>query len=96
LPVSLAQIHLFLLCPFDLKAECIAFQMQVVMNKCFLLNPEKILVQIRLVIFEKNAPLILKNDVSYIVYCLSVIIRPTYAIRILFSLFFYLIFVILK
>jgi len=39
--------------------------MQVVMNKCFLLNPEKILAQIRLV-FEKNAkiaPLIPKNDV---------------------------------
>jgi len=41
--------------------------MQVVMNKCFLLNPEKNLVQIRLVVFEKNAkntPLIPKNDVS--------------------------------
>jgi len=25
------------------------------MNKCFLLNPEKNLVQIRLVVFEKNA-----------------------------------------
>jgi len=33
------------------------------MNKCFLLNYEKNLVQIRLVILEKNAPLILKNDV---------------------------------
>jgi len=31
------------------------------MNKCFLLNPEKkFWAQIRLVIFEKNAPLILK------------------------------------
>jgi len=29
--------------------------MQIVMNKCFLLNPEKILTQLRLVIFEKNA-----------------------------------------
>jgi len=41
--------------------------MQVVMNKCFLLNPEKNLAQIRLVIFEKdakNAPLIPKNDVT--------------------------------
>jgi len=40
--------------------------MQVVMNKCFLLNSEKNLAQIRLVIFEnnaKNAPLIPKNDV---------------------------------
>jgi len=38
--------------------------MQVVMNKCFLLNPEKKLAQIHLVIFEKNAPLIPKNDVT--------------------------------
>jgi len=38
--------------------------MQVVMNKCFLLNPEKKLAQIRLVVFEKNAPLIPKNDVT--------------------------------
>jgi len=37
------------------------------MNKRFLLNPEKNLAQIRLVVFEKNAktaPLILKNDVT--------------------------------
>jgi len=34
------------------------------MNKCFLLNPEKNLVQIRHVVFEINAPLILKNDVT--------------------------------
>jgi len=37
------------------------------MNKCFLLNPEKNLVQIRLVVFEKNAknaPLLPKNDVT--------------------------------
>jgi len=32
--------------------------MQVVMNKCFLLNPEK-LAQIRLAVFEKR-----KNDVT--------------------------------
>jgi len=32
---------------------CVA--MQVGMNKYFLLNPEKFLAQIRLVIFEKNA-----------------------------------------
>jgi len=31
------------------------FSMQVVMNKCFLLNPEKKLAQICLVVFEKNA-----------------------------------------
>jgi len=40
--------------------------MQVAMNKCFL-NPEKKLVQIRLVVFEKyekNAPLISRNDVT--------------------------------
>jgi len=34
------------------------------MNKFFLLNPEKKLTQIRLVVFEKNAPLIPKNDVT--------------------------------
>jgi len=38
--------------------------MQVVMNKCFFLNPEKTLVQIRIVVFEKNAPIIPKNDVT--------------------------------
>jgi len=38
--------------------------MQVVMNKRFLLNHEKILAQIRLVIFEINATLIPKNDVT--------------------------------
>jgi len=34
------------------------------MNKCFLLNPEKKLAQIRLVVFEKNAPLIPENNVT--------------------------------
>jgi len=29
--------------------------MQIVMNKCFLLNSEKNLVRIRLTVFEKNA-----------------------------------------
>jgi len=41
--------------------------MQVVRKKCFLLNPEKNLAQIRLVVFEKiekNASLIPKNDVT--------------------------------
>jgi len=38
--------------------------MHVVMKNCFLLNPEKNLAQIRLVVFEKNAPLITKNDVT--------------------------------
>jgi len=36
--------------------------MQVVMNKCFFLNPKKNLAQIRLVVFMKNAPLIPKNN----------------------------------
>jgi len=40
------------------------FSIQVVINKCFLLNPKKNLAQIRLVVFEKNAPLIPKNDVT--------------------------------
>jgi len=47
---------------FKGRAHC--FSMQVVMNKRFLLNPEKNLAQIRLVILEKNAPLIPKNDVT--------------------------------
>jgi len=50
-----------------LKGRVHCFSMQVVMNKYFLLNPEKILAQIRLVVFEinaKNAPLISKNDVT--------------------------------
>jgi len=38
--------------------------MQIVINKCFLINPEKKLAQIHLVVFEKNAPLILKNVVT--------------------------------
>jgi len=41
--------------------------MQVVINKRFLLNPEKNLTQIRLVVFKenaKNAPLLSKNDVA--------------------------------
>jgi len=38
--------------------------MQVVINKCFLLNPEKNLVQIRFVVIEKNASLISKNYVT--------------------------------
>jgi len=43
------------------------FSMQVIMNKCFLLNPKKSLAQIRLIVFEKNekdAPLIPKHDVT--------------------------------
>jgi len=38
-----------------LKGLVHCFSMQVVMIKCFLLNPKK---------FEKNAPLILKTDVT--------------------------------
>jgi len=38
------------------------FSMQVVMNQCFLLNLEKKIAQIRLAVYEKNAPLIPKND----------------------------------
>jgi len=38
--------------------------MQVAMNKCFFLNPEKNLAQIRLIVYEKNAPLNPKNDVT--------------------------------
>jgi len=39
----------------NFKGRVNCFSMQVVMNKCFLLNPVKILAQIRLVVFEKNA-----------------------------------------
>jgi len=45
---------------FKGQKHCIS--MQVVMNKCFHLNSEKNLAQIRLV-FEKNAPLLPRNDV---------------------------------
>jgi len=39
--------------------------MQVVLNECFLLNPEKKnLAQIRLDFFEKYAPLIPKYDIN--------------------------------
>jgi len=40
---------------FGLRGRMHCFSMQVVMNKCYLLNSEKNLVQIRLVVFEKNA-----------------------------------------
>jgi len=40
------------------------FLKQVIINKYFLLNREKNLAQIRLVVFKKNAPLIEKNDVT--------------------------------
>jgi len=49
---------------YNLKAGCIAFQCRFKMNKCFLVNPEKNLAQIRLVVYEKNAPSIPKNDVT--------------------------------
>jgi len=48
------------------RVHCFSMQVEVVMNKCFL-NPEKKLVQNRLVVFEKNAKhtlLIPKNDVT--------------------------------
>jgi len=38
-----------------LKGSVQYFSMQVVINKCFFLNPEKNLAQIRLAVFEKNA-----------------------------------------
>jgi len=38
--------------------------MQIVMSKCFLLNHENNLAQVRLVVFEKNAYFISKNDVT--------------------------------
>jgi len=38
-----------------IKGRVQCFSMQVVMNKCFLLNPEKNFAQISLVVFEKNS-----------------------------------------
>jgi len=53
------------------KGPVLRFSQQVVMNKCFLLDPEKNLLQISAVIFEKNVkPLnpdalqFRKNDVT--------------------------------
>jgi len=39
--------------------------MQVGMNNCFLLNPEKHLVQIRLVVFEKNPKTVNSDTVQF-------------------------------
>jgi len=40
---------------FLFKGRVQCFSVQIVMNKCILLNLEKNLAQIRLVVFEKNA-----------------------------------------
>jgi len=53
-----------LLCHKHVKGRVHCFSIKVVMNKCFLLNPEKNMAQIHVVVFEKNAPLIMKNDVT--------------------------------
>jgi len=39
----------------EIKSQVQCFSMQIIMNKCFLLNSEKKLAQNRLVVFEKNA-----------------------------------------
>jgi len=59
--IRLGQISLYF---SKIKGWVHCFSMQVVINKCFLLNREKKLAQIRLVVFEKIAPLIPKNDVT--------------------------------
>jgi len=41
--------------PLPLKGRVHWFSRQAVINNCFLLNPEKKLAQIRLVVFEKKA-----------------------------------------
>jgi len=46
------------------RGQVHCFSMQVVMKKCFLLNLEKNVAQIRFVVFQKIAPLIPKNDVT--------------------------------
>jgi len=43
---------------------CFSMQVIIIMSKCFLLNPKKKLVQICLVVFEKNAHFNPKNDVT--------------------------------
>jgi len=51
----------------NIKGRVHCYSMQVVTNKCFLLNSKTKLAQTRLFIFEKNAksaPLIPKNDVT--------------------------------
>jgi len=66
-PLSLSDIHekFIILAKIKLKSRVHCFTMQVVMNECFLLNPEKnYLAQIRLAVFDKNAPLFPKNDVT--------------------------------
>jgi len=45
-----------------LKGRVHCFSMQVVMNKCFLLKPEKNLAQIRLVVYEKNEKRTFKSE----------------------------------
>jgi len=50
---------------FNGRMQC--FSMQVMINNCFLLNPENNFAQIRFVVFENNAEihtLIPKNDVT--------------------------------
>jgi len=46
----------------SLKGRVHCFSMQVVMNKCFLLNPEKNLTQIRLVVYEKTQKRTFKSE----------------------------------
>jgi len=48
----------------SLQGRVHCFSMQVVMNKWFLLNPEKKFSVNPSFVFEKNAPLISKNDVT--------------------------------
>jgi len=48
----------------SLKGQVHCFSMRTVIKMCFLLNLEIKLAQIRLVVFEKNAPLIPKNNVT--------------------------------
>jgi len=45
------------------RVQCFSMQMQVVINKCFLLNLEKSFAQIRLTFSRKRFTLISKNDV---------------------------------
>jgi len=53
---------------YTIKGRVQCFSMQFVINKCFFLNPEKNLAQIRLVVFAKNAHFNSENDVKICLY----------------------------
>jgi len=65
-PIRLLGLHLvgFIGHHVELNDRVHCFSMQIVMNKCFLLNPKKNLAQIRLVVFRISSHLIPKSDIT--------------------------------